>query len=76
MELRLTKAKIDKVVANRGGKFRRRFASESAQRFARAIHFATDFLDLFRQTLQLRVASFDFTHPLGGAFAERDHLRN
>ena len=72
----MTESKIDKVLANRVGKFRRGFHAQFAQRLTGAIYLCANFFDFFGKSLQFRVAPFDLLHPLGGASTELDHFRD
>ena len=75
-ELRLLEPKIDQVFPNRLRKSRFRFCAQLVQYFASAIHLCANFFDFVCESLQLRVASFDFAHPFRSALTEFNHLGN
>src|SRR5206468_11166869 len=71
-EFRLAKPEIAQVAPDVFGKLWRSFRTQFAERFACTIHFCAEIRDLFCETLQLRVPSFNLLHSFRRAFAERN----
>src|SRR4030095_15711401 len=70
-EFRLAEPEIAQITPDVFGKFRRSFRSKLAECIAGAVHLRPNTFDFSRETLQLRVATFDFLHPRGCAPSAR-----